>query len=92
MSPVHKPEMTEANLAAGARDSGLATRDSGAGVRNTELGTNCWLSAVSCQLQEDSSLQPILAAPEYGQQVRTMGDLALEMLKMKPDYLVCSGE
>jgi hypothetical protein len=73
MSLVHKPEMTEANLAAGARDSGLATRDSGDGVRNTGLGTNCWLSAVSCPLQEDSSLRPSVAAHECGHVVRKPG-------------------
>jgi hypothetical protein len=38
MSVVHETEMTEANLAAGARDSGLATRDSGLGGRGPEYG------------------------------------------------------
>jgi len=56
MSLVHKPEMTERNLAAwGILDSGLGR------------GACCQLSAVSCQLQKKRRFQParMVAAHQY---------------------------
>jgi len=51
MSLVHKPEMTEKNLA--ALGAGFGARDWGLG-----LGACCQLSAVSCQFQKDGGFQP----------------------------------
>ena len=95
MSPVRKPEMTEANLAAqrkGFRARGKircqvpGVRD---GTRDSGLGINCRLSAVSCQLQEDSSLRPTVAARECGHQVRNRGNLAPRDVKNedRSDYV-----
>ena len=59
MSLVHKPEMTEKNLA--ALGAGFGARDWGLG-----LGACCQLSAVGRQLQKNGRFQlwPIVAAHE----------------------------